>query len=91
MASNATNSNPGRMARAFDWLFPSRKHFAITIAVEMALAALGPRRGLVSYWVHWPTSSPSDWRGSRSHATRADVTREPYAMPALDIERIPST
>jgi hypothetical protein len=40
MASNATNPNPDSIARAFNWLFPSRKHLAITVAVEMALAAL---------------------------------------------------
>jgi hypothetical protein len=41
MASNATNPTPGRTAWAIHWLFPSQKHLAITIAVEMALSALG--------------------------------------------------
>jgi len=47
MAPNATNPTPGRAARTIHWLFPSRTHLAITIAVEMALSALGLPR-----WMH---------------------------------------
>ena len=47
MAPNATNHNPGRAASAIHWLFPSREHLAITIAIEMALTVLG-----VPLWAH---------------------------------------
>jgi hypothetical protein len=47
MAPNATNHHPGRTASVIHSLFPSRKHLAITIAVEMALTAIG-----LPLWTH---------------------------------------
>lgn len=47
MATNAVNRRSGRVARAIHWLFPSREHLAITIAVEVALAASG-----LPLWAH---------------------------------------
>lgn len=47
MASKAANHQPGRWARAIRWLFPSRAHVAITLAVEIVLAALG-----LPLWAH---------------------------------------
>jgi hypothetical protein len=47
MASNAVNHGPGRAARAIHWLFPSRQHLAITIAIEIGLTACG-----IPLWAH---------------------------------------
>jgi hypothetical protein len=41
MATNATNSTPGRMARVSQWLLPSRREGAFTLAVDVAAWFLG--------------------------------------------------
>ena len=38
---DGANRHPRRTASAIHWLFPSREHLTITIAVEMALTAVG--------------------------------------------------
>jgi len=47
MASNAATTTPGRMARVIHWLFPSRRHVAITPAADTALTLLG-----LPLWMH---------------------------------------
>ena len=47
MASNATNHPPGRLTRAFHWLFPRRRCMAITVGVEIGLSLIG-----LPTWVH---------------------------------------
>jgi len=67
MASNATNPNPDSIARAFNWLFPSRKHLAITVASKMALAALAPPAvGSLIPLRALAHLIASGWHGSRS-------------------------
>jgi hypothetical protein len=36
MAPNATNRNPGRMARVFHFLFPTRSATVVALTVEVA-------------------------------------------------------
>ena len=47
MASNAATTTPGRMARVFHWLFPSRKQVAVSLATDVGLALLG-----LPLWMH---------------------------------------
>ena len=47
MASHATTTTSGRMARVIHWVFPSRKQVAISLAADAALAALG-----LPLWMH---------------------------------------
>lgn len=47
MASNATNPTSGRMARAIQWPFPSRRQVAVSLAADLGIAILG-----LPFWMH---------------------------------------
>lgn len=40
MAPDAFHHRPGRVTRTFQWLFPSKRCLAITLAVEIGLMAV---------------------------------------------------